>query len=105
MIHAADGNVPSDLALSEPGGLDEERRIFYVALTRAKRYLEVTVPQRFYHRKFPGNPNHSYVLPSRFLTGTEDHFDVHATGVTPIADEAVPLVSDPVAPVLDALFD
>ncbi|MDH3500000.1 MAG: ATP-dependent helicase, partial [Acidimicrobiia bacterium] len=35
VIHAADGNIPSDLALSEPGGVDEERRIFYVALTRA----------------------------------------------------------------------
>ncbi len=105
VIHAADGNIPSDMALSEPNGVDEERRIFYVALTRAKQYLEVTVPQRFYHRKFPGNPNHSYALPSRFLTGADEFFEVATAGVEHIADRPVARVADPVAPVLDALFD
>ena len=93
------------MALSEPNGVDEERGIFYVALTRAKQYLEVTVPQRFYHRKFPGNPNHSYALPSRFLTGADEFFEVATAGVEHIADRPIATVADPVAPVLDALFD
>ena len=32
VIHAADGNIPSDMAISDPGGLEEERRLLYVAL-------------------------------------------------------------------------
>jgi DNA helicase-2/ATP-dependent DNA helicase PcrA len=105
VIHAADGNIPSDMALSEPNGIDEERRIFYVALTRAKQYLSVTVPQRFYHRRFPGNPNHSYALASRFLTGTDACFETATEGVESIRDEPNRTTVDPVAPVLDALFD
>jgi len=67
VIHAADGNMPSDMALSEPGGLEEERRLMYVALTRAKDHLAITVPQRFYHHRFSSNGAHTYALPSRFL--------------------------------------
>ena len=106
VLHAADGNIPSDLALSEPGGLDEERRIFYVALTRAKQHLHVTVPQRFYHHRNPGSPNHSYALPSRFLTPALDEFDRIARSVDPESgDDVETLPVDPVAPILDALWD
>jgi DNA helicase-2/ATP-dependent DNA helicase PcrA len=105
VIHAADGNIPSDMALSEPSGLDEERRIFYVALTRAKRYLDVTVPQRFYHRPNANNPNHSYALPSRFLTGVEGLFEAVTAGIEQIPGEPPPPAVDPVTPMLDELFD
>jgi DNA helicase-2/ATP-dependent DNA helicase PcrA len=106
VIHAADGNVPSDMALSEPGGLEEERRILYVALTRAKDHLHVTVPQRFYHRRFAGSPNHSYALPSRFLDAAAARFDAHTAGIA-VEDDGPPVatVADPVAPMLDALWD
>jgi ATP-dependent DNA helicase UvrD/PcrA len=67
LIHAADGNLPSDMALSEPGGLEEERRLMYVAITRARDHLAITVPQRFYHHRRSTNGAHSYALPSRFL--------------------------------------
>jgi DNA helicase-2/ATP-dependent DNA helicase PcrA len=81
VIHAADGNIPSDMALSEPGGLEEERRLLYVALTRARDHLAVTVPQRYYHHRFSTNGNHSYALPSRFLDPAMDEFLPSATGV------------------------
>jgi DNA helicase-2/ATP-dependent DNA helicase PcrA len=106
VIHAADGNVPSDMALSEPGGLEEERRILYVALTRAKDHLHVTVPQRFYHRRFAGSPNHSYALPSRFLDPAMGRFDPRTAGIALEEDgPAVPAVADPIAPLLDALWE
>jgi DNA helicase II / ATP-dependent DNA helicase PcrA len=41
LIHASDGNIPSDMALASGDGLDEERRLLYVALTRARRTLHV----------------------------------------------------------------
>ena len=72
------------MALDEPGGLEEERRLMYVALTRARDHLHVTVPQRFYHRRFAGSPEHSYALPSRFLTPAVDRF---APAVAGIPDE------------------
>lgn len=68
VIHAADGNVPSDMAVQDDAGIEEERRLFYVALTRAKDYLYVHVPLRYYHRKVPRSDAHSYAQPSRFLT-------------------------------------
>ena len=41
LIHAADGNLPSDMALSDREGLEEERRLFYVAVTRPARALQL----------------------------------------------------------------
>jgi DNA helicase-2/ATP-dependent DNA helicase PcrA len=105
VIHVADGNIPSDMALSEPGGLDEERRIFYVALTRAKRHLDVTVPQRFYHRTSIRTPNHSYALPSRFLSGAQRHFEQRTAGIEQPLLPAPQVPADPVVPMLDALFE
>ena len=68
VIHAADGNIPADMALTSDEGLEEERRLLYVALTRARRQLTITVPLRFHHKP-PKHPDaHSWALPSRFLT-------------------------------------
>ncbi len=106
VIHAADGNIPSDMAISDPGGLEEERRLLYVALTRAKDHLHVTVPQRFYHKRFSGSPEHSYALPSRFLDPAMGQFE-HITVGIPRHDDASVVLSpgkDPVAGVLEDLW-
>jgi DNA helicase-2/ATP-dependent DNA helicase PcrA len=67
ILHAADGMFPSDMAMGDREGIEEERRLFYVAVTRARDVLEVNVPFRFHHR--PGHSDaHSYAQPSRFLT-------------------------------------
>lgn len=44
IINLASGAFPSDRAFREPNGLEEERRLFYVAITRAKKYLHLTYP-------------------------------------------------------------
>ncbi len=87
VIHAADGNIPSDMALGEPGGLEEERRLLYVALTRAKDHLAVTVPQRFYHHRRSTNGAHTYALASRFLDAASGLFEASAFG-TPSRSDA-----------------
>lgn len=107
VIHAADGNIPSDMALGEPGGLEEERRLLYVALTRAKDHLAVTVPQRYYHHRYSSNGNHSYALPSRFLDPAMGTFMASATGVPKAIQDATWGTSgrDTVGETLSALWD
>ena len=47
VIHASDGNIPSDIN-GRPEEIEEERRLFYVAMTRAKNHLNVVRPERYY---------------------------------------------------------
>jgi DNA helicase-2/ATP-dependent DNA helicase PcrA len=107
VIHASDGNIPSDMALNEPGGLEEERRLLYVALTRAKDYLTVLFPQRFYHRRFGSDGRHSYAAPSRFLDKATEHFDVSVAGIPEEVDDLSPSQPgrDTVAAELNALWE
>jgi ATP-dependent DNA helicase UvrD/PcrA len=68
VIGASDGNFPSDMALTTPEGLEEERRLFYVAVTRARQLLAIYVPLRYYHRPGARDDTHGYGKQSRFLT-------------------------------------
>ncbi len=65
VIHAADGNIPSDMATGSEEEIEEERRLFYVALTRAKDFLEVCFPLRYYQKKW--SDRHSYAQLTRFV--------------------------------------
>jgi DNA helicase-2/ATP-dependent DNA helicase PcrA len=67
VIHAADGMIPSDLSTGDADELEEERRLFYVALTRARHTLRVYFPLR-YHRSNRGlEDRHWYAQLTRFL--------------------------------------
>ncbi|MCX8006960.1 MAG: ATP-dependent helicase [Coriobacteriia bacterium] len=68
IIHASDGNIPSDMATATPDEIDEERRLFYVACTRARDHLYVCWPLRYYA---PGRTTdaHGYAQRTRFLEG------------------------------------
>jgi ATP-dependent DNA helicase UvrD/PcrA len=68
VISASDGLFPSDMALSSPDGLEEERRLFYVAITRASRSLTIHVPVQYYHQPNSRTDPHGYGKPSRFLS-------------------------------------
>ena len=71
VIHAADGMFPSDMATGSVEGIEEERRLLYVACTRARDVLEINVPHRYHHqRTASGNraDAHTYSQTSRFLT-------------------------------------
>ena len=51
VLSAADGCIPSDLATGTPAEIEEERRLMYVAMTRAKNYLAIVHPLRFFIRQ------------------------------------------------------
>jgi DNA helicase-2/ATP-dependent DNA helicase PcrA len=67
VLHAADGNIPSDMATGSDNEIEEERRLFYVALTRAKDFLEVCFPLRYYVKRRGLSDRHSYAQLTRFL--------------------------------------
>jgi DNA helicase-2/ATP-dependent DNA helicase PcrA len=68
VIAVYDGNFPADMSAGSAAGIAEERRLLYVALTRARRRLHVYVPTRYYHRPDGRGDAHGYGLASRFLT-------------------------------------
>jgi DNA helicase-2/ATP-dependent DNA helicase PcrA len=68
IIHAADGMIPSDMAVGDLGGVEEERRLFYVAMTRAKESLYVYFPLRYYHTRFRTGDRHTYAQLTRFVS-------------------------------------
>mgnify|MGYP000306632378 CR=1 FL=1 len=65
IIHAADGNIPADMATRSQEDVEEERRLFYVALTRAQNQLHVCCPLRYHFRS--NADQHSYGQRTRFL--------------------------------------
>ena len=48
VLNCVDGCIPSDLATGSTPEIEEERRLLYVAMTRAKDHLHMVIPQRFF---------------------------------------------------------
>ena len=67
VIHAADGMIPSDMATGNDEEIEEERRLLYVALTRAREALHVYYPQRYYRRPKGLEDPHTFSQLSRFI--------------------------------------
>jgi len=68
LIHAADGCLPSDMATGSDTEIEEELRLTYVAMTRARDFLYVLWPLRYYHRLSAFTDRHSYAQRCRFFT-------------------------------------
>jgi DNA helicase-2/ATP-dependent DNA helicase PcrA len=87
VLHATDGCIPSDMATGDDDELEEERRLLYVALTRARDQLRLTYPQRYYRRQRPDQ--HMYAVVSRFLEpeSVKRHLDTLAPAVDVRDDE------------------
>jgi len=68
ILNVVDGCIPSDLGTGTTEELEEERRLLYVAMTRAKDDLHLIVPQRFFvHRQSRQGDRHLYAARTRFI--------------------------------------
>ena len=85
VMNLVDGCIPSDMSTGSVEEIDEERRLLYVAMTRAKNELNLIHPLRFYvHRQHRHGDRHVYAPLSRFLPGAiADRFETvsHGRGI------------------------
>ncbi|MCB8823141.1 ATP-dependent helicase [Microvirga rosea] len=68
VLNVVDGCIPSDLGTGSTPEIEEERRLLYVAMTRAKDNLHLVVPQRFFtHQQSATGDRHVYAARTRFI--------------------------------------
>jgi DNA helicase II / ATP-dependent DNA helicase PcrA len=68
VLNVVDGCIPSDLGAGTSAEIEEERRLLYVAMTRARDDLHLVVPQRFFtHGQNAQGDHHVYAARSRFI--------------------------------------
>jgi DNA helicase-2/ATP-dependent DNA helicase PcrA len=91
IINTADGCIPSDMSTGKPEQIEEERRLLYVAMTRARDHLYLIHPQRFFKRhQHRYGDGHVYTPRSRFLPDSIlGHFERASYGAI-ASDEAAP---------------
>ena len=106
LLHTVDGAFPSDMALNDNDGLEEEHRLFYVAITRARDDLRLYMPTRMPTSPGSYRDHHVYPQLTRFLTepalATIDTIDVlRSFPTTPAGAPHLPAIA---LPTLDALL-
>jgi ATP-dependent DNA helicase UvrD/PcrA len=68
VLNVVDGCIPSDMSTGSTDEIEEERRLLYVAMTRARDELSLIVPQRFYvHGQPQGGDRHVLAGRTRFI--------------------------------------
>ncbi|WP_227324138.1 ATP-dependent helicase [Acidisoma silvae] len=68
VLNAVDGCIPSDLGTGTTAEIEEERRLLYVAMTRAKDNLYLVTPRRFYtHGQPTMGDRHVFASRTRFI--------------------------------------
>ena len=106
IIHAADGMIPSDMATSNQDEIEEERRLFYVALTRARDNLYVYFPLRFYRRPRGLDDAHHFAQLTRFLPESiQSLFERRTAGLVSAVSPPAERGPETVDTLLRALWD
>jgi len=84
VLNVVDGCIPSDLGTGSKEEVDEERRLLYVAMTRAKDSLHLVKPQRFFtHGQHVQGDRHVYASRTRFIPPSLlQHFECRTWPVT-----------------------
>ncbi|MDQ1816697.1 ATP-dependent helicase [Massilia sp. CCM 9210] len=69
VLNVVDGCIPSDMSTGNAADIEEERRLLYVAMTRAKEHLHLVVPNRFFiKQQAQMGDRHVYAARTRFIS-------------------------------------
>lgn len=69
VLNVVDGCIPSDMSTGSREDIEEERRLLYVAMTRAREHLQLVVPNRFFIKQQAAlGDRHVYAARTRFIT-------------------------------------
>jgi len=100
-----DGNFPACMAAGTSEEVDEERRLLYVAMTRARQALHLYVPLRFHHRPRGRDDANGVAKASRFLTEEVQGLCEVARPAEEVSAPRLPIGGGRIAVEVDALFD
>jgi len=77
VLNVVDGCIPSDMATGNQDDIEEERRLLYVAMTRAREHLHLVLPNRFFIKQQASTGDrHVYAARTRFITPAMlEHFE------------------------------
>lgn len=97
VLNVVDGCIPSDLATGSGPEIEEERRLLYVAITRARNELDLIVPQRFHVSQQSGlGDRHVYGNRTRFIPNRLlDRFESLAWPPASVSDGGSPALPLP----------
>ncbi|GAB3400846.1 ATP-dependent helicase [Massilia agilis] len=69
VLNVVDGCIPSDMATGSMEEIEEERRLLYVAMTRAREHLQLVVPNKFFiKQQSQMGDRHVYAQRTRFIS-------------------------------------
>jgi DNA helicase II / ATP-dependent DNA helicase PcrA len=99
ILNVVDGCMPADLATGSAAAVAEERRLLYVAMTRAKQHLQLMVPLRFHvSQQHRHGDRHLYGGLSRFIPPEVAALFERVTAAVPATPGASPLRADDMPP-------
>ncbi len=103
LLNVVDGCIPSDMSTGTPEEVEEERRLLYVAMTRAKEILHLLQPQRFHvHQQSAYGDRHVYASRTRFIPDALTAlFECRAWPLAVPTAEAASAPQDTPAPAVD----
>ena len=99
VLNVVDGGIPSEMSAGSRAELEEERRLLYVAMTRAQHQLQLLVPQRFYvTQQAARGDRHVWATLTRFIPPEVEACFERASATPPPVPDAPPAASPALPP-------
>jgi DNA helicase-2/ATP-dependent DNA helicase PcrA len=99
VLNVVDGGIPSEMSAGSRAELEEERRLLYVAMTRAQHQLQLLVPQRFYvTQQAARGDRHVWATLTRFIPPVVEACFERVSAAPPALPDAPPAAAPALPP-------